>query len=142
MNSCYIIRTIDEEGFAPHDYTSVIDDKREAWTEAKRRVAEYPDHKTIVMNQANAVILWESIPTGPDAYEIVTVDRTQFNVLDPDEDLPVDFISSHWDKDDAWTAFYAAVRADPQDIVLLRLAVLPERIIANSDGFEHIRPAA
>ena len=138
----YVIRTVDEEGFAPHEYTSVIDGKPAAWTEAKRRVAEYPDHKTIVMDRANAIVLWESVPTAPDIYEIVTVDRTQFNVLDPDEDLPVDFISSHWDKDDAWTAFYATVREDPEDIVLLRLAVLPERIIANSDDFEHIRPAA
>ena len=57
-----------------------------------------------------------------------------FYALETDLPLPVDVLSSHKQKDDAWTAFYEAIE-DPadNDIIVLRDTTPAPTVIASSD---------
>ena len=130
----YVIRTIDEDWIDLFDPPSRIDDKRSAWQEAKRRVRVHPECKTVVIDRHTGVILWKSDPDIAPRYEVVAVDATVFHALETDAPLPADVLSSHKEKDDAWTAFYEAI-AEPvgHDIIVLRDTVPAETVIASSD---------
>ena len=129
----YVIRTIDEDWIDLFDPPSRIDDRRSAWEEAKRRVRVNPDCKTVVIDRHTGVILWRSDPDIPPQYEVVAVDATVFYALETDLPLPVDLLSSHKEKDDAWTAFYEAVKEPSEDIILLRDTTSAQTIVASSD---------
>ena len=128
----YIIRTIDEDWIDLFDPPSRIDDKRNAWDEAKRRVRIHPECKTVVIDRYTGVILWQSDPDIPARYEVVAANRTYVYAVD-DRDFPVDVLSSHKDKDDAWTAFYEAVEQPCDDIILLRDTTPAQTVFASSD---------
>ena len=130
----YVIRTIDEDWIDLFDPPSRIDDKRSAWQEAKRRVRVHPECKTVVIDRHTGVILWQSDPDIAPRYEVVAVDATAFYALETDLPLPVDVLSSHKQKDDAWTAFYEAIE-DPadNDIIVLRDTTPAQTVIASSD---------
>ena len=129
----YVIRTIDEDWIDLFDPPSRIDDKHTAWEEAKRRVRDYPDCKTVVIDRYTGVTLWQSDPDIPPRYEVVAVDATVFHALETDLHLPVDVLSSHKEKDAAWTAFYEAVKKPSEDIILLRDTTPAQTIVASSD---------
>ena len=129
----YVIRTIDEDWIDLFDPPSRIDDKRSAWQEAKRRVRAHPECKTVVIDRHTGVILWQSDPDIAPRYEVVAVDATVFHALETDAPLPADVLSSHKDKDDAWTAFYEAVKEPSEDIIVLRDTTSAQTIVASSD---------
>ena len=129
----YVIRTIDEYWIDLIDSPSRIDDKRPAWDEARRRVRVHPECKTVVIDRYTGAILWQSDPDIPPRYEVVAVDATVFHALETDLPLPVDVLSSHKEKDDAWTAFYEAVKEPSEDIILLRNTTPDQTVIASSD---------
>ena len=128
----YIIRTIDEDWIDLFDPPSRIDDKRTAWDEAKRRVRAHPECKTVIIDRHTGVILWQSDPDIPPRYEVVAANRTYVNTVD-DRDFPVDVLSSHKDKDDAWTVFYEAIEQPCADIILLRDTTPAQTVFASSD---------
>ena len=128
----YIIRTIDEDWIDLFDPPSHIDDKRNAWDEAKRRVRAHPECKTVIIGRHTGVILWQSDPDIPPRYEVVAANRTYVYAVD-DRDFPVDVLSSHNDKDDAWTVFYEAIEQPCDDIILLRDTTPAQTVIASSD---------
>ena len=129
----FIIRTIDEDWIDLFDPPSRIDDKRSAWDEAKRRIRAHPECKTVVIDRYTGVILWQSDPDIPPQYEVVAVDATVFYALETDLPLPGDVLSSHKEKDHAWTAFYEAIEQPSGDIFLLRDTTPAQTIIASSD---------
>ena len=129
----YVIRTIDEDWIDLFDPPSRIEDKRTAWDEAKRRVREHPELKTVVIDRHTGVILWQSDPDIPPRYEVVAVDATAFYALETHLPLPVNVLSSHKEKDDAWTAFYDAISQPREDLVLLRDTTPAQTVIASSD---------
>ena len=129
----YVIRTIDEDWIDVFDPPSRIDDKRTAWEEAKHRVRLHPDCKTVVIDRYTGVTLWQSDPDIPPRYEVVAVVATVFHALETDLPLPADVLSSHKEKDDAWTAFYEAVKEPSEDIILLRDTTPAQTIVASSD---------
>ena len=133
MASRYVIRTIDEDCIDLFDPPSRIDDKRSAWQEAKRRVRAHPECKTVVIDRYTGVILWQSDPDIPPQYEVVAVDATVFYALETDLPLPGDVLSSHKEKDDAWTAFYEAVKEPSEDIIVLRDTTPEQTVVASSD---------
>ena len=128
----YVIRTIDEDWIDLFDPPSRIDDKRSAWDEAKRRVRVHPDCKTVIIDRYTGVTLWQSDPDIPTRYEVVAANRTYVYAID-DRNFPVDVLSSHKEKDDAWTAFYAAIEEPSDDIILLRDTTPKQTVIASSD---------
>ena len=71
-------------------------------------------------------------PDIPPRYEVVAANRTYVYAVD-DRDFPVDVLSSHKDKDDAWTAFYEAIEQPCDDIILLRDITPAQTVIASSD---------
>ena len=129
----YVIRTIDEDWIDLFDPPSRIDDKRSAWQEAKRRVRAHPECKTVVIDRHTGVILWKSDPDIAPRYEVAAVDATVFHALETDLPLPVDVLSSHKEKDDAWTAFYEAIEEPSGDIIVLRDTTPAHTIVASSD---------
>ena len=129
----YVIRTIDEDWIDLFDPASRIDDRRSAWQEAKRRVRAYPECRTVVIDRHTGVILWKSDPDIPPRYEVVAVDATVFHALETDLPLPADVLSSHKEKDDAWTAFYEAIEEPSEDIIVLRDTTSAQTIVASSD---------
>ena len=129
----YVIRTIDEDWIDLFDPPSRIDDKRSAWVEAKRRVRVHPECKTVVIDRHTGVILWQSDPDIAPRYEVVAVDATVFYALETDLPLPADVLSSHKEKDNAWTAFYEAVKEPSEDIIVLRDTTSAQTIVASSD---------
>ena len=139
----YVIRTIDEDWIDLFDPPSRIDNRRTAWDEAKRRVREHPELKTVVLDRHTGATLWQSDPDIPLRYEVLAVDANVFYALVTDLPLPGDVLSAHKEKDDAWTAFYEAV---PQrvgnDIIVLRDTVPDETIIASSDEDRYSTDAA
>ena len=139
----YVIRTIDEDWIDLFDPPSRIDDRRTAWEEAKRRVRAHPECKTVVIDRYTGVILWRSDPDIAPRYEVVAVDATVFYALETDLPLPVDVLSSHKEKDDAWTAFYEAI-AEPSgnDIIVLCDATHVQSILASSDDDAYSTSAA
>ena len=130
----YVIRTIDEDWIDLFDPPSRIEEKRAAWDEAKRRVREHPELKTVVLDRHTGATLWQSDPDIPLRYEVLAVDATVFYALETDLPLPGDVLSSHKEKDDAWTAFYEAVEEPAgNDIIVLCDATHVQSILASSD---------
>ena len=129
----YVIRTIDEDWIDLFDPPSRIDDRRSAWQEAKRRVRVHPECKTVVIDRHTGVILWQSDPDIAPRYEVVAVDATVFHALKTDAPLPADVLSSHKEKDDAWTAFYEAIEEPSEDIIVLRDTTSAQTVVASSD---------
>ena len=130
----YVVRTVDEDWVDLLDPPSRIEDKRDAWEEAKRRVRAHPELTTVVLDRHTGAMLWRSDPDMPPRYEVVAVDATVFYALETDLPLPGDVLSSHTDKDDAWTAFYATVDEPAgNDVIVLRDTIPGETILASSD---------
>ena len=130
----YVIRTVDEDWIDLFDAPARIDEKRPAWDEAKRRVREHPELKTVVLDRRTGATLWQSDPDIPPRFQIVAVDETVFYALDTDLSLSSDVLSVHKEKDDAWTAFYEAIEeAVGNDIIVLRDTAPPQTILASSD---------
>ncbi len=136
----YVIRTVDEDWIDLVDEPARIDDRHAAWAEAKRRIAADPDLKTVVLDRNTGVILWQSDPAIPPRYRVATADRTFVYAID-DVDFPVEVLSEHKERDDAWTAFYDAVaRSDDALVFIFDLSGSARRIVANSDDFDHLKP--
>ena len=136
----YVIRTVDEDWIDLVDDPARIDDRRAAWAEVKRRIAADPDLKTVVFNRDTAAILWQSDPAVPPRYRVATADRTFVYAID-DVDFPVEVLSEHKEKDDAWTAFYNAITESGDALVFIfDISGDQRRIVANSDDFDHLRP--
>ena len=130
----YVIRTIDEDWIDLFDPPARIDEKRAAWDEARRRVREHPELKTVVLDRHTGATLWQSDPDIPARFEVVAVDATVFYALETDLPLPGDVLSVHKEKDDAWTAFYEAIEeAVGNDIIVLFDATHVQSILASSD---------
>ena len=130
----YVIRTIDEDWMDLFDPPSRSEEKRTAWEEAKRRVRQHPELKTVVIDRYTGATLWRSDPDIAPRFEVVAVDATVFYALESDLPLPGDVLSSHKDKDDAWTAFYDAIEEpEGNDIIVLRDTLHGETIFAASD---------
>ena len=129
----YVIRTIDEDWIDLFDPPSRINGKRAAWDEARRRVREYPELKTVVLDRYTGATLWQSDPDIPARYEVLAVDDTVFYALETDL-LPGDVLSAHKEKDDAWTTFYEAIKeAVGNDIIVLRDTIPGQTVLASSD---------
>ncbi len=130
----YVIRTIDEDWIDLFDPPSRIDEKRAAWDEARRRVREHPELKTVVLDRHTGATLWQSDPDVPARYEVLAVDETVFYALETALPLPGHVLSAHKEKDDAWTAFYEAVKEPVgDDIIVLRDTIPAQTVIASSD---------
>ena len=130
----YVVRTVDEDWIDLFDAPARIDEKRAAWDEAKRRVREYPELKTVVLDRHTGATLWRSEPDIAPRFEVLAVDETVFYALETDLPLPGDVLSSHKEKDDAWTAFYAAIEERVgNDIIVLCDATHVQSILASSD---------
>ena len=56
----YVIRTVDEDWIDLFDAPARIEEKRAAWDEAKRRVREHPELKTVVLDRHTGATLWQS----------------------------------------------------------------------------------
>ena len=139
----YVIRTIDEDWIDLFDPPSRIEAKRAAWDEARRRVREYPELKTVVLDRHTGATLWQSDPDIPARYEVVAVDETVFYALETDLPLPGDVLSAHKEKDDAWTSFYDAIAERVgDDIIVLRDTLPDETVLASSDEDRYSTHAA
>ena len=136
----YVIRTVDEDWIDLVDEPARIDDRHAAWAEAKRRIAADPDLKTVVLDRNTGVILWQSDPAIPPRYRVATADRTFVYAID-DVDFPIEALSDHKEKDDAWTAFYDAVSQSGDALVFIfDISGSQRSIVASSDDFGHLRP--
>ena len=136
----YVIRTVDEDWIDLVDEPVRIDDRHAAWAEVRRRIAADPDLKTVVLDRDNGAILWQSDPAIPPRYRVATADRTYVYAVD-DIDFPIEILSEHKEKDDAWTAFYDAVAASADELVFIfDTSEDQRRIVANSDDFDHLKP--
>ena len=141
MTTRYVIRTVDEDWIDLVDEPVRVDDRHAAWAEAKRRVAANPDLKTVVLNRNTGALLWQSDPDIPPRYQVVTANRT-FVYAIGDIDFPVAVLSEHKEKDEAWTAFHDAVAASAEDLVFIfDVSGSQRRVVANSDDFDHLKPA-
>ena len=130
----YVIRTVDEDWIDLFDPPARIGEKRAAWEEAQRRVREHPELKTVVLDRHTGATLWQSDPDIPARFEVVAVDETVFHALETDLPLPGEVLSAHKEKDDAWTAFYAAIDDRVgNDIIVLRDTIPAQSILASSD---------
>ena len=130
----FVIRTVDEDWIDLFDPPSRIDDKRNAWEEAKHRVRAHPECTTLVIDRRTGVTLWRSEPDIAPRYQVLAVDATVFYALDTDLPLPGDVLSVHKMKDDAWTAFYEAIEEPASnDIIVLCDATHVQSILASSD---------
>ena len=139
----YVIRTIDEDWIDLFDPPSRIADKRTAWDEAKRRVREHPELKTVVLDRHTGATLWQSDPDIPARYEVLAVDATAFYALATDLSVSGDVLSAHKEKDDAWTAFYEAIKEPVgNDIILLRDTMSVQTVLASSDEDRYSSDAA
>ena len=139
----YVIRTVDEDWIDLFDSPSRIEEKRAAWDEAKRRVREYPELKTVVLDRRTGATLWQSEPDIPPRYLVLAVNDTVFYALDTALSLAGDVLSAHKEKDDAWTAFYEAIpEAVGDDIIVLLDTVGGETVVASSDEDAYSTDAA
>ena len=130
----YVVRTVDEDWIDLFDPPSRIEEKRAAWNEAKRRVREHPELTTVVLDRRTGATLWQSDPDIAPRYEVVAIDETVFYALETDLPLPGEVLSSHKEKDDAWTAFYEAIEeAVGNDIIVLRDTAPGQTVLASSD---------
>ena len=139
----YVIRTVDEDWIDLFDSPSRIEEKRAAWDEAKRRVREHPELKTVVLDRRTGATLWQSEPDIPPRYLLLAVNDTVFYALDTALSLAGDVLSAHKEKDDAWTAFYEAIpEAVGDDIIVLLDTVGGETVVASSDEDAYSTDAA
>ena len=139
----YVIRTVDEDWIDLVDEPVRIEDRRAAWAEVRRRVAADPDLKTVVFNRDTGALLWQSDPAVPPRYEVLAVDETVFHVLDTDLSVTGDLLSAHKEKDDAWTAFYEAVKTPVgNDIIVLCDTMQGDTVLATSDEDRYSTDAA
>ena len=130
----YIIRTIDEDWIDLFDAPARIDAKRAVWVEAQRRVRVHPQCTTLVIDRHTGVTLWRCEPDIAPRYRVLAVDATVFYALETDLPLPGDVLSVHKVKDDAWTAFYEAIKEPADnDIIVLCDATHVQSILASSD---------
>ena len=130
----YVIRTVDEDCIDLSDAPARIDDERAALEEAKRRVGAHPECTTRITDRCTGVTLWRNEPDVAPRYEVLAVDATVFYALETDLPLPGDVLSSHKEKDDAWTAFYAAIEESVgNDIIVLCDATHVQSVLASSD---------
>ena len=130
----FVIRTVDEDWIDLFDAPSRIEDKRAAWNEAKRRVREHPELKTVVLDRRTGATLWQSEPDIAPRYLVLAVNDTVFYALDTALSLAGDVLSAHKEKDDAWTAFYEAIpEAVGDDLIVLLDTVGDETVVASSD---------
>ena len=130
----YVIRTVDEDWIDLFDAPARIDDQRAALEEAKRRAGAHPECTTRIIDRRTGVTLWRSDPDVAPRFEVVAVDATVFYALETGLPLPGDVLSSHKAKDDAWTAFHAAIEEPAgDDIIVLRDTLPGETILASSD---------
>ena len=130
----YVVRTVDEDWIDLFDPPARIDEKRPAWDEARRRVREHPELKTVVLDRHTGATLWQSEPDIAPRYQVLAVDETVFYALDTDLSLTSDVLSVHKEKDAAWTAFYEAVEQRVgNDIIVLRDTIPEQSILASSD---------
>ena len=130
----YVIRTVDEDWIDLFDAPAHVDDERAALEEAKRRAGAHPECTTRIIDRYTGATLWQSDPDLPPRFEVVAVNDTVFYALQTDPPLPGDVLSSHKAKDDAWTAFYAAIEAPVgDDVIVLRDTLPGETVLASSD---------
>ena len=130
----YVIRTIDEDWIDLFDSPSRIDDRRAAWDEAKRRVRDHPELKTVVLDRYTGATLWQSDPDIAPRYQVLAVDETVFYALATDLSVSGDVLSAHKEKDNAWTAFYEAIKEPvDDDIIVLRDTIPVQTVLASSD---------
>ena len=137
MTARYVIRTVDEDWIDLVDEPVRIDDRRAAWDEVTRRIAADPHLKTVVIDGNTGRVLWQSDPDIPPRYQVAAADRTWVYAID-DTDFPVDVLSVHKEKDDAWTAFYAAMAEPADDIVFIFDTASGRRILASSDDYDPV----
>ena len=134
MASRYVVRTVDEDWIDLFDAPAHIEGEHAALEEAKRRVGAHPECTTRIIDRRTGVTLWRSDPDLPPRFEVVAVNDTVFYALQTDLPLPGDVLSSHKAKDDAWTAFYAAIEEPVgDDIIVLRDTLPGETVLASSD---------
>ena len=139
----YVVRTVDEDWIDLFDPPSRIEEKRAAWNEAKRRVREHPELKTVVLHRRTGATLWQSEPDIAPRYLVLAVNDTVFYALDTALSLAGDVLSAHKEKDDAWTAFYEAIpEAVGDDIIVLLDTVGGETVVASSDEDAYSTDAA
>ena len=131
----YIVRTVDEDWIDLLDPPSRIDDKRDAWREAQRRIRDCADCKTLVIDRRTGAVLWQSEPDIPPRYEVVTVDRGLFQTAQGEASRAAKVLSTHREKDAALTAFQDALGQPPSEIVILRDIAAPRVIHRTSDDF-------
>ena len=130
----YVIRTVDEDWIDLFDAPAHVDDERAALEEAKRRAGAHPECTTRIIDRRTGVTLWRSDPDLPPRFEVVAVNDTVFYALQTDLALPGGVLSSHKEKDDAWTAFYAAIgEPEGDDVIVLRDTLPGETVLASSD---------
>ena len=128
MDPRYVIRTIDEDWIDLFDPPSRIGDKRTAWEEANRRVRALPRvqdrrHRPLHRRHRSG----GATPTSRrDTRSSPSTPQSSTPWTDGCP-LPGDVLSSHKEKDDAWTAFYEAIEQPSGDIILLRDDVPPRR---------------
>ena len=94
----------------------------------------HPECTTLVIDRRTGTILWRSEPDIAPRYEVLAVDPTVFYALETDRSLVGDVLSTHKVKDDAWTAFHAAIEESVgNDIIVLRDTTPSHAILASSD---------
>ena len=80
----YVVRTVDEDRIDLFDAPARIEEKSAAWNEAKHRVREHPELKTVVLDRRTGATLWQSEPDIAPRYEVVAIDETVFYALETD----------------------------------------------------------
>ena len=143
MTNRYVIRTVDQDWIDELDGPIRIDNRAEAWNEAKRRIAAYPAMMTVVIDRDTGRILWQSDPDIPAHFELVAADRADFDPRHPEAHAAHSNLSSHKFRDDALTAFYDAIE-EPRDDVLIVRDTSPgihRRVISTSYDFTRLVPA-
>ncbi|MCY4283985.1 MAG: hypothetical protein OXC65_01440 [Thiotrichales bacterium] len=131
MTPCYVVRTVDEDWIDLCDAPAHLEEKRAAWTEAQRRVRAHPALTTVVLDHPTGALLWQSAPDRAPQFEVVAVDATVGYALETDLSVAGEVLSSHTDRDTAWTAFHAAVAELVSDeLIVLRDAGTDGRVLA------------
>ena len=143
MTTRYVIRTVDRDWIDELDGPIRIDNCTEAWHEAKRRVAAYPETMTVAIDRDTGGILWQSDPDIPAHFELVAADRAGFDPRDPEAHRAHSILSSHKFRDDALTAFYDAIEEPRDDVLIVRDTTpgIHRRVISTSDDFTRLVPA-
>ena len=144
MTDRFVIRTVDEDWIDEIDADPFrIDDKRAAWEEARRRVAAFPELRTVVICRDTGRILWQSDPDIPAYFELVSADRSAFDPRAPENHCAGAVLSAHKFRDDALTAFYDAIEDPDRNCLIVRdtRPAAGNRVIASSEDFCRAAPA-